>query len=54
MADEPEEIDFEQIVWDPRYRRSVIERLNRSAGEAGKSAPAQPSDEAQLESAPRR
>ena len=29
MADEPEDIDLDQIVWDPRYRRSVIERLNR-------------------------
>ena len=33
MADEPEEIDLDQIVWDPRYRRSVIERLNRLARE---------------------
>jgi hypothetical protein len=31
MAEEPEEIDLDQIVWDPRYRRSVIERLNRDA-----------------------
>jgi len=33
MADDQEDIDFEQIVWDPRYRRAVIERLNRTAGE---------------------
>jgi hypothetical protein len=32
MADEKEDIDLEQIVWDPRYRRSVIEQLNRDAG----------------------
>jgi hypothetical protein len=31
MADENEDIDLEQIVWDPRYRRSVIEQLNRDA-----------------------
>jgi hypothetical protein len=29
MAEEPEDIDLDQIVWDPRYRRRVIERLNR-------------------------
>ena len=33
MADEPDDIDLDQIVWDPRYRRSVIERLNRVAHE---------------------
>ena len=33
MADEPEDIDLDQIVWDPRYRRSVIERLNRGVHE---------------------
>lgn len=25
-----EDIDLEQVVWDPRYRRRVIERLNGS------------------------
>jgi hypothetical protein len=34
MADEPEDIDLDQIVWDPRYRRRVIERLNGVAGES--------------------
>jgi hypothetical protein len=33
MADEPEDIDLDQIVWDPRYRRRIIERLNGVAGE---------------------
>ena len=46
MADETEEIDLDQIVWDPRYRRSVIERLNRDARERmpqpGEVLPAQP------------
>jgi len=54
MADDPEDIDFEQIVWDPRYRRSVIERLNRSAGEPAKTAPAQAAEEPQPEPASRR
>ena len=30
--DRDDDIDFEQVVWDPRYRRQVIERLNRAAG----------------------
>ena len=42
MADESEDIDFEQIVWDPRYRRRVIERLNRSSSEAAKTAATPP------------
>ena len=33
MAEEPEDIDLDKVVWDPRYRRSVIERLNRIARE---------------------
>ena len=33
MVDEPDDIDLDQIVWDPRYRRRVIERLNRIARE---------------------
>jgi hypothetical protein len=33
MADEPEEIDLDQIVWDPRYRRRIIERLNAAPHE---------------------
>jgi hypothetical protein len=32
-AEEPEDIDLDQIVWDPRYRRRVIERLNRNVRE---------------------
>jgi hypothetical protein len=30
MADEDDDIDLEKVVWDPRYRRAVIERLNRN------------------------
>jgi hypothetical protein len=33
MVEEPDDIDLDQIVWDPRYRRRVIERLNRIAHE---------------------
>lgn len=40
MADEPDDIDLDQIVWDPRYRRSVIERLNGAVRE-----PLPPTDE---------
>ena len=54
MADDPEDIDFEQIVWDPRYRRSVIERLNRRASAGAQTAPAPTPEEPQPESAPLR
>lgn len=31
MADDKkDEIDLDQVIWDPRYRRSVIEMLNRA------------------------
>jgi hypothetical protein len=33
MPEAEEDIDFEQVVWDPRYRREVIERLNRKSAE---------------------
>jgi hypothetical protein len=33
MAEGDEDIDLEQVVWDPRYRREVIERLNRQAAD---------------------
>ena len=33
MREEADDIDLDQIVWDPRYRRKVIERLNRIAPE---------------------
>jgi hypothetical protein len=40
MADEEnDDIDLEKVVWDPRYRRAVIERINRKAAQS----PAQPS-----------
>ncbi len=28
-----EDIDLEKVIWDPRYRREVIERLNREVAE---------------------
>ena len=31
---DPDKIDFDKVVWDARYRRAVIERLNREAEEA--------------------
>jgi hypothetical protein len=31
MPEADDDIDLEQVVWDPRYRREVIERLNRRA-----------------------
>jgi hypothetical protein len=31
MPEADDDIDLEQVVWDPRYRREVIERLNRQA-----------------------
>jgi hypothetical protein len=31
MPEADDDIDLEQVVWDARYRREVIERLNRQA-----------------------
>ncbi len=30
---ELDDIDYDKVIWDPRYRRAVIERLNREASE---------------------
>lgn len=27
LTEEPAEVDLERVVWDPEYRRIVIERL---------------------------
>jgi hypothetical protein len=31
---DPDDIDLDKVIWDPRYRRAVIERLNREAPDA--------------------
>jgi hypothetical protein len=40
MANEDDDIDLEKVVWDPRYRRAVIERLNRKAAQRPAEPPA--------------
>ncbi len=35
-------IDLEKVIWDPRYRRAVIDRLNSAAGDAPASSEADP------------
>ena len=42
MTERDDDIDLDQVIWDPRYRRRVIERLNREAGAGADDEPAPP------------